>query len=167
MLIFLSFLYSHITFGLESDYNPEQRDGSMKLFQRFGVEQNDIGSHHHDDTGSFSGAPPWRRDGEVIATPLTRNGALDPPSLSLLFPGQEENMPFHHPALHQSLIISSRPITQLLRPRCPVHFRRRGVHLIHRLFKSSTISSVPPLFLRPPRGLYVIAALSAWPTAYG
>ena len=58
MLIFLSFLYSHITFGLESDYNPEQRDGSMKLFQRFGVEQNDIGSHHHDDTGSFSGAPP-------------------------------------------------------------------------------------------------------------
>jgi hypothetical protein len=44
-------------------------------------------------------------------------------------------MPFHHPALHQSLIISSRPITQLLRPRCPVHFRQRGVHLIHRLLQ--------------------------------
>ena len=53
MLIFLSFLYSHITFGLESDYNLEKRDGSIKLFQRFGVEQNGIGSHHHDDIGSF------------------------------------------------------------------------------------------------------------------
>ena len=107
----------------------------MKLFQRFGVEQNGIGSHHHDDMRSFSGAPPHRRDGEVITTPLTRNGALDPPSPSLLFPKQGENMPFHHPALHQSLIISSHPITQLLRPPCPVHFRRRGVHLIHRLLQ--------------------------------
>lgn len=44
-------------------------------------------------------------------------------------------MPFHHPALRQSLIVSFHPITQLLQPRCPVHFRRRDVHLMHRLLQ--------------------------------